>query len=289
MTRLEPFRSTEIVPGVHMIDGAATERCFLVEGSRRWLLIDSLTGCGDLAAWIQTRWQPEDEPELVNTHGHMDHTGGNYSFRACAMHPADQPMFEQLLELDADAPDPRLGYLRSSEGRPEFRERVTAADLIPPRPMPVRPIADGEVFDLGSRQFEAILVPGHTRGSVTFYDRANRLLLTGDALNRNTLLIPPRSTSIARYRQSLLALRERVAPDTRLLSSHDPRLYGTELIDEGIELTELILAGRDDQVETTFMGMSFHYARAHRDLVRLDGGTVNIAYDPQYIHDRDDV
>ncbi|MDI9498977.1 MAG: MBL fold metallo-hydrolase [Bacillota bacterium] len=287
--RLEPFRSTEIVPGVHMIDGAATERCFLIEGSRRWLLIDSLTGCGDLAAWIKTRWQLEDEPELVNTHGHMDHTGGNYDFRACAMHPADQPMFTELLELDADAPDPRLGYLRSSEGRPEFRGRVTAADLVPPRPMPVRPLADGDIFDLGRRRFEAVLVPGHTRGSLTFYDRENRLLLTGDALNRNTLLSLPHSTSIARYRLSLLALRERVAPDARLLSSHDPQLYGTDLIDEGIELCGLILAGRDDQVETEFMGRSFRYARAHRGLVRLDGGTVNIAYDPANIHDRDDV
>ncbi len=289
MRRIEPFRSTEIVPGVYMIDGAATERCFLIEGSRGWLLIDSLSGCGDLGAWIGARWQLDEEPRLVNTHGHMDHTGGNYSFRACAMHPADQPMFTRLLELDAAAPDPRLGYLRSSEGRPEFRDRVTAADLVPPRPMPVCPIDDGEILDLGSRRFEAILVPGHTAGSLTFYDRENRLLLTGDALNRNTLLSLPHSTSIQRYLLSLLALRNRVASDARLLSSHDPQLYGTGLIDEGIELCELILAGRDDQVEMTFMGRRFRYARAHHDLVRLDGGTVNIAYDPANIHDRDDV
>ena len=47
-------------------------------------------------------------------------------------------------------------------------------------------------------------MPGHTEGTLVFLDRAARVVYSGDACNLNTLLNLPGSTSIARYRESLL-------------------------------------------------------------------------------------
>lgn len=41
---------------------------------------------------------------------------------------------------------------------------------------------EGEVFDLGGKQVEAIAVPGHTAGSMVFYLHGNNILFTGDAI-----------------------------------------------------------------------------------------------------------
>ncbi|MCR4824141.1 MAG: MBL fold metallo-hydrolase [Bacteroidales bacterium] len=41
---------------------------------------------------------------------------------------------------------------------------------------------EGQVFDLGGMEVEAIAVPGHTDGSMVFYLRGHNLLFTGDAV-----------------------------------------------------------------------------------------------------------
>ena len=50
--------------------------CFLLEGDERALLIDTVYGRGDFPNILK---KLTDKPIiLVNTHGHYDHTGGNF-------------------------------------------------------------------------------------------------------------------------------------------------------------------------------------------------------------------
>lgn len=44
------------------------------------------------------------------------------------------------------------------------------------------PIADGDVIRIGNGELKVIAVPGHSQGSVAFYDAADGFVLTGDAL-----------------------------------------------------------------------------------------------------------
>lgn len=44
------------------------------------------------------------------------------------------------------------------------------------------PIADGDVIRIGRGELKVIAVPGHSQGSVAFYDAADGFVLTGDAL-----------------------------------------------------------------------------------------------------------
>ena len=62
-------------------------RCFLVEGEREAMLVDTGFGTGDLKAFIQTLTSLP--VFVVNTHADRDHIGCNGQFPPAWMHPAD--------------------------------------------------------------------------------------------------------------------------------------------------------------------------------------------------------
>lgn len=47
---------------------------------------------------------------------------------------------------------------------------------------PVKPIEDGDVFDLAGEEIQAIHTPGHTEGSVCYFSEKSRLAFTGDTI-----------------------------------------------------------------------------------------------------------
>jgi glyoxylase-like metal-dependent hydrolase (beta-lactamase superfamily II) len=64
------------------------------------LLIDSLIGAGNLRAFCR---ELTDLPiTLVNTHGHVDHTGGNFDFDECYIHPNDISLMYEKEDLRAE-------------------------------------------------------------------------------------------------------------------------------------------------------------------------------------------
>ena len=81
--------------------------------------------------------------------------------------------------------------------REQYCERAIAAyglEQLPFDPQNLKPVdlsqitlvpfEDGKVFDLGGRTLEAILVPGHSKGSCCFLDKVDRILFTGDNWGR---------------------------------------------------------------------------------------------------------
>ena len=160
----------EIRPGVFAI-GEGGVRCYLITGTARALLLDTGYGTGDLAETVRGLY---DGPvTLAHTHTHFDHTGADRQFPEIYAHPADWPM---LLRRDGIAEDA------------------------------LRPLAEGECLDLGGRVIEVLETPGHTPGSVCFFDRENRLLFTGDYISDVTVYLCGPEADPAQYRESLLRI-----------------------------------------------------------------------------------
>jgi glyoxylase-like metal-dependent hydrolase (beta-lactamase superfamily II) len=111
-----------------------------------------------------------DLRRIVCTHGHPDHAGGVAELEApgveVCMHPAD---FEGL----------KVG-VREALRRPS-RGRLFASITRPPAA--IRPIEDGDVLP-GLGGLRVVHTPGHTPGSVCLYAPRDRLLFTGDVLQR---------------------------------------------------------------------------------------------------------
>jgi glyoxylase-like metal-dependent hydrolase (beta-lactamase superfamily II) len=172
-------------------DGNAVH-LYLVQGARL-ALID--TGAADSPSAavepalreLGLKW--EDLDYLLNTHGHLDHAGGDGELKALApqtqisIHPADKYLLggpEAHLHSDVDA----AAYLRLMGFDDMVQEREALIRSVVGRSVGVdRELLDGDVVDLGDDvRLTVVHTPGHTKGSVCFFWEGGSTLFSGDAV-----------------------------------------------------------------------------------------------------------
>lgn len=130
------------------------ESIYIVEGSERALLIDAGADIRNLDKIVASI---TDKPvTLVATHVHGDHTGTAVA------------LFPELYIAPAD-----------TFAIPEEARRQESLKFL----------EDGQVFDLGGRSIEVVFTPGHTPGSVTFFDKEKHYGFSGDAFGSTNLLL----------------------------------------------------------------------------------------------------
>ncbi|HEU4947080.1 MAG TPA: MBL fold metallo-hydrolase [Kribbella sp.] len=142
---------------------------YLLLGSRRALLLDSGTGHADLREVVDGLLAGR-ELELV-----VAHTHGHGD------HVGGDPQFDPAQVVA----DPAAYF-----GIDTWPEQVVR-------------------YDLGDRVVDVVPVPGHEGTDLAFYDRATRLLLTGDSLYPGRLYVPDWDA----YRASIARLAAFVAAD----------------------------------------------------------------------------
>ncbi len=204
---------------------------------------------------------------VVNSHTHYDHIGGN----------AD---FDTILGVDT-------AYTKkNSQGWPHatVRQEVTVASLcsetlpaVDTASYYIRPyeltgyVHDGSVIDLGGRQLEVIIIPGHTPDGVALIDRAAGLLWTGDTYYEGPLWLFFPGTDLDAYESTIKRLASLVPDLKKLHPAHNLPVITPNRLIEVRDGLALVRSGqkkgepleRDtnplatDVVEFKFEGFSF--------------------------------
>jgi glyoxylase-like metal-dependent hydrolase (beta-lactamase superfamily II) len=153
-------------------------KMYLLAGSEKAVLIDSGYGQLDLEKLVRSVYT--GPVTILNTHGHLDHIGGNRFFES------------YLPKEDINV------YNRHSD--PDFLKQ----QKLPVFPRAAFKIIDFERLNLGARDLEILTTPGHTLGSISILDASNKAIFVGDTFNFiSTWLGTEDSTSVTQYKKSL--------------------------------------------------------------------------------------
>lgn len=107
---------------------------------------------------------------LLNTHLHLDHIFGN-------------PFLLREYGLKAEANQADEFWLEQAPSQ----SRMFGFRL-PEPPVPLgKYICDGDIICFGNTHLEAIHVPGHSPGSIVFYDKENGCIFSGDVLFQGSI------------------------------------------------------------------------------------------------------
>lgn len=142
---------------------------------------------------------------LLLTHAHIDHVMGNkFVFDTYGLLPEVHQ--EDVYFIDNMMKSAALYGLNCEQS-----------------PMPEKFIQDKDIITLGEYEFECIHTPGHSPGSISFLNKKNNILISGDVLfqgsiGRSDLPFGDHNTLIHSIKNKLMPLDD----DIKVFSGHGP-------------------------------------------------------------------
>lgn len=259
--RRDWFDVRRLAPGVTLIAEPGHVNSFLVEGSESAVLLDTGLGVGDIRAVVEGL---SGKPlQIVNSHYHFDHSGGNRLFSDIAIHrsgaellarPAPEGLAEAYMAYTRRLIDAWPGYQELDN---VYFHLVTADTLVRPLPPTFDPadyrvvpsqatrlLEDGDVLDLGDRELRVLHTPGHSPDSICLFDERNGLLFGGDTINTGPIYAQLEDSDVEAFARSTRRLSELSGDVSRVLVCHFMRVDNAPaLLGEIADGFERIVAG----------------------------------------------
>ena len=237
----EPFQWQEVIS-------------YLIIGANTALLFDTGNGMGNIKAIVD---QLTGKPvQVLNSHTHFDHVGGNYQF-------------ERILSVSTDF------SIANSKGNKSEMVRMEASPEALCKGLPkgvtqenhhIRPftitdqVSEGDIIDLGNRRLEILQIPGHTDDSIALLDRKAGFLWTGDSFYEGPIWLWFPETDIAAYKQSIGRLAALVPGLKALFPAHNTAKADPAMLVEVQQAFDLVLAGKTNPVPTWEGTVTFEFA-----------------------------
>lgn len=176
---------------------------FHLAGRDRDLVVD--TGMG-LARFSDALELAPGKPVIaLATHIHVDHVGSLHEFAERAGPEYSARSFETMDDGKTYADQFRVLDEPVSEA-PDDHWNVAAYRLIPAK-LTTR-LFEGDIVDLGDRQFRVLHLPGHSPDSIGLLDEQDGLFFSGDAIYDDQLIDDLPDSDPAAYRQTMARIME---------------------------------------------------------------------------------
>jgi glyoxylase-like metal-dependent hydrolase (beta-lactamase superfamily II) len=220
-------------PGVWLVGEPGHVNSWLIRGEERSVLLDTGLGLGDISAAVAAVC-PE-EPQVVNSHVHFDHVGGNRWFAETTMHelgpewieagcdPGQLRAYQEIAPAMVDAYERLLAADRTDffligpdeEMRPWPGEEIAARGWrIEPSP-PTRLLVDGDEIDLGGRLLRVIHTPGHAPDHICLLDERAGILWAQDQAYYGPHLVYEPGSDLGAFVASTRRLADELAGSLR--------------------------------------------------------------------------
>jgi glyoxylase-like metal-dependent hydrolase (beta-lactamase superfamily II) len=211
---------------------------YLVIGEDTAALIDTGNGIGDIKALCE---ELTDLPTIVvNTHAHLDHTGGNSAFEEIAL-------FDHPWARERTKGRPKEGIDVGNYVSGEMVWKPLPRDVDPKTwhtdPFNVtRWMKEGDELDLGGKKLDVIHTPGHTPDSVCLLERNERLLFTGDIFYPAPIYIYSPDSDMNEF---IGSFRKMVRADyDYAMPAHNEAMVEKKVVEDVLNAIEAIKAGK---------------------------------------------
>lgn len=205
------YSFNQIGDGIFRITSKENVFMDLFVGNEKALLFDTGYGFGNLKEEIR---KITNLPLIiVNSHGHLDHTNGNFQFEEeIYIHEKDV----ELCKLHNNV-EWRTTAINGGKNTEDFITH-DVSNILPTGFDEVKYInqgtgnlsttKEGDIFDLGGKSLRVIEFPGHTSGSIALLLEESEALYVGDSMNSFVWLFGPEAEKLNVYIKSLYKAKE---------------------------------------------------------------------------------
>lgn len=226
MLEKDYFKVTKLENNIYRIHEPKDIYTTVILGSEKALVIDNGHGFGNVRKVIESI---TDLPLMVvNTHGHLDHAGGNYLFDEVYINFEDIPTYYKY-EEEKDLMLVSYDKLFKEKGIQMFPDDFDRESFMKTTTKKFLPLENHQIIDLGGRKLEVIKVPGHTVGHVTFLDYETGILFSGDAVSTTLWLYYDNGITLDMYCGYLEDLKK--YPIKGFLPTHIDKILPIEILD----------------------------------------------------------